>query len=133
MVEANRGELMRIHRRTAGWRRAAIAAAITMLVIAGSAAALGALPPGGQVNDDLAAGINKAISVNGDEPTNADVVGGALTAGKPAVPWAIFRQGEADGAVPLPSQIFVRSFANGAWTTRGAGTVGGRSSDLIGG
>ena len=80
------------------------------------------------MNDDLAAGINKAISVNGDEPTNADVVGGALTAGKPAVPWAIFRQQETNGSPPPNDQAFVRSFANGAWTTRGNGTVGGRSS-----
>jgi hypothetical protein len=90
----------------------------------GSAAAFQALPPGQQVNDDPAAGINPAISVSGEDPTNADVVGGALTAGKPAVPWAVFRQQEAGGA----DQIFSRSFANGAWTTRGNGTVGGRSS-----
>ena len=32
---------------------------------------------------------------------------------------------EASGA---KDQIFSRSFAGGAWTTRGAGTVGGRSS-----
>jgi hypothetical protein len=81
-----------------------------------------------QVNDDPAAGINPAISVNGDNPTNADVVGGALTAGKPAVPWAIFRQQEANGSPPPNDQIFVRSFAGGKWTTRGNGTVGGRSS-----
>jgi hypothetical protein len=80
------------------------------------------------VNDDLAAGINKTISLNGDEPTNADVVGGALTAGKPAVPWAIFRQQETNDSPPPNDQAFVRSFAGGAWTTRGNGTVGGRSS-----
>ena len=119
---------MRMHRRITRWRRVAFATAIGVLTIAGSAAALGSLPPGGQVNDDLAAGINKAISVNGDEPTNADVVGGALTAGKPAVPWAIFRQQETNGSPPPNDQAFVRSFANGAWTTRGNGTVGGRSS-----
>jgi hypothetical protein len=88
-------------------------------------AALQALPPGGQVNADLAAGINPALSVSGDNPSNADVVGGALTAGKPAVPWAIFRQQESGGH---HDQIFSRSFAGGAWTTRGSGTVGGRSS-----
>jgi hypothetical protein len=119
---------MTMHRRTARWRRAALATVIGVLAIAGSAAALGALPPGGQVNDDLAAGINKAISVNGDEPTNADVVGGALTVGKPAVPWAIFRQQETNGSPPPDDQAFARSFANGSWTTRGNGTVGGRSS-----
>ena len=88
-------------------------------------AALQSLPPGSQVNDDPAAGINTALSVSGEDPTNADVVGGALTAGKPAVPWAIFRQQEGSGSA---DQVFSRSFANGAWTTRGNGTVGGRSS-----
>jgi hypothetical protein len=106
--------------------RAAVAGVVVALVTAGSAAAaLQALPPGAQVNDDAAAGIDKAQSVSGQDPTNADVVGGALTAGKPAVPWAIFRQQEAGGA---KDQVFSRSFAGGAWTTRGNGTVGGRSS-----
>ena len=63
--------------------------------------------------------------MSGEDPTNADVVGGALTAGKVAVPWAIFRQQEAGGA---HDQIFSRSFAGGAWTTRGNGTVNGSSS-----
>jgi hypothetical protein len=119
---------MSMHRRTLRRRRVALATALGVLGISGSAAALGALPLGGQVNDDLAAGINKTISVNGDEPTNADVVGGALTAGKPGVPWAIFRQQETNGSPPPNDQAFVRSFANGAWATRGSGTVGGRSS-----
>ena len=70
-------------------------------------------------------GSTAALSVSGEDPTNADLVGGALTAGKPAVPWAIFRQQEPPGSA---DQVFVRSFANGAWTTRGNGTVGGRSS-----
>jgi hypothetical protein len=102
--------------------------ALVLLVTAGSALAFQALPPGGQVNDDLAAGINKTISVSGEEPTNADVVGGALTAGQPAVPWAIFRQQETNGSPPPHDQVFSRSFAGGKWTTRGSGTVGGRSS-----
>src|SRR5436305_11303965 len=102
--------------------------AVVLLVISGSALAFQGLPQTGQVNDDLAAGINKAISVNGEEPSNADVVGGALTAGKPAVPWAIFRQQEASGSPPPNDQVFARSFAGGVWTTRGSGTVGGRSS-----
>jgi hypothetical protein len=101
---------------------------VVLLASAGSALAFQALPPGGQVNDDLAAGINKAISVGGEDPTNADVVGGALTAGKPAVPWAVFRQQETNGSPPPHDQVFSRSFAAGAWTTRGNGTVGGRSS-----
>ncbi len=117
---------MRMHRGQPRRARFALAATVVALATAGSAAAaLQALPPGSQVNDDPAAGINKALSVSGEDPTNADVVGGALTAGKPAVPWAIFRQQEASGSA---DQVFSRSFANGAWTTRGNGTVGGRSS-----
>jgi hypothetical protein len=106
-------------------RRARIALVVTVaaLAAAGSAAAFQALPPGGQVNADPAAGINPALSVSGEEPTNADVVGGALGAGKPAVPWSIFRQ-----LTSGHDQIFSRSFAGGVWTTRGNGTVGGRSS-----
>jgi hypothetical protein len=97
---------------------------LASLLAAGSAAAFQGLPPGAQVNDDPAAGINAALGVDGGEPTNSDLVGGALTAGKPAVPWATLRAHESGGA----DQVFVRSFANGAWTTRGNGTVGGRSS-----
>jgi hypothetical protein len=108
-------------------RRVRIALVVTVaaLAAAGSAAAFQALPPGAQVNSDVAAGINPALSVSGEDPTNADVVGGALVAGKPAVPWSIFRQQEAGGA---HDQVFSRSFAGGAWTTRGNGTMGGRSS-----
>ena len=105
--------------------RAIIAGAALGLAVIGSALAFEALPPGTQVNDDPAAGINKAVSVSGEDPANADVVGGSLTAGKVAVPWAVFRQQEAGGA---HDQIFTRSFAGGTWTTRGSGTVGGRSS-----
>jgi hypothetical protein len=108
--------------------RVALAGAIVALATAGSAWAFQALPPGGQVNDDLDAGVDKTISVNGDSPTNSDVVGGALTAGKPAVPWAVFRQQETNGSPPPHDQVFARSFAGGKWTTRGNGTVGGRSS-----
>ena len=104
--------------------RIALGATVVALATAGSAAAFQALPAGLQVNDDPAAGINPAQSVSGEDPTNADVVGGALVAGKPAVPWSVFRQQEASGR----DQIFSRSFANGVWTTRGSGTVGGRSS-----
>ena len=110
-------------RRARGW--VALAVVVIVLGGAGSAVAFVPLPPGAQVNDDLAAGINRNISVSGADPTNADVVGGALVAGNPNVPWAVFRQGEAS---PAADQIFSRSFAAGAWTTRGAGTVGGRSS-----
>src|ERR1700729_269482 len=116
---------MGIRRRRLGRSKIAVAGTVAVLASAGSAFALQGLPPGGQVNDDAAAGINPALSVSGEEPTNADVVGGALTAGKVAVPWAVFRQTEPGGA---HDQIFSRSFAGGAWTTRGNGTVGGRSS-----
>jgi hypothetical protein len=120
-------------RRTGGRRRrvctsfGALLAAAALLPVA-SASAFVPLPPGGQVNDDLAAGINKALSVSGEDPANADVVGGALVAGKPAVPWAVFRQQETHAWPPPHDQVFSRSFAGGAWTTRGDGTVGGRSS-----
>lgn len=99
-----------------------------LMAMAGSALAFVPLPPGAQVNDDPAAGINPNLSVSGEDPTNADLVGGALVAGKPAVPWAIFRQRETNGSPPPHDQIFSRSFAGGTWTTRGIGTVGGRSS-----
>jgi len=106
-------------------KRVALVGSVVVLGTAGPALAFQALPTGGQVNSDVAAGINPAQSVSGEDPANADVVGGALTAGKVNVPWAIFEQQEAAGA---PDQVFVRSFANGAWTTRGSGTVGGASS-----
>jgi hypothetical protein len=109
-------------------RRIALAALAVSVVGAGSALAFQPLPPGAQVNDDLAAGINKNISVSGEDPTNTDVVGGSLVAGNPAVPWAVFRQRETNGSAPPHDQVFSRSFAAGAWTTRGSGTVGGRSS-----
>jgi hypothetical protein len=106
-------------------RRVAAVTSTAFLVIASSAiAALVGLPSdGSQVNDDIAAGINPGLSVSGEDPSNADVVGGVLNAGQPAVPWAIFGQQTAG-----EDQIFSRSFAAGAWTTRGNGTVGGRSS-----
>ena len=103
--------------------RVAMIAGLIALAAAASAAAFQPLPPGSQVNDDPAAGIDKTRSVDGGEPSNADVVGGALIAGKPGVPWAVFRQ-QTTGH----DQVFARSFAGGAWTTRGNGTVGGRSS-----
>ena len=66
------------------------------------------LPPGAQVNDDLAANIDKS-----QDAGLSDVVGGSLTGGI-NVPWATFEQKH--GA---SQQIFVRSFAGGAWKTRG--------------
>jgi hypothetical protein len=109
-------------------KRGAFAGAIALSGLTATGWALQPLPMGQQVNDDLAAGIDKSLSVSGEGPSNADIVGGALVAGKPAVPWAAFRQQESNGAPPPSDQIFVRSFAAGAWTTRGHGTVGGRSS-----
>ena len=109
-------------------RRVGLAALAVSVMSAGSALAFQPLPPGAQVNDDPAAGINKNISVSGEDPTNADLVGGSLVAGNPAVPWAVFRQRETNGSAPPHDQVFSRSFAAGAWTTRGSGTVGGRSS-----
>ena len=119
--EATEGEVEMV-RCVGRWTAVAVALA---LACAGAAWAFQQLPSGGQVNDDPAAGISPAQSVAEEDPTNADVVGGALTAGKPAVPWAIFQQSEPSGG---HDQVFVRSFAAGAWTTRGSGTIGGRSS-----
>jgi hypothetical protein len=112
------------HRRN---RRLLPLAALVALAMCGTAfAAFQSLPASGsQVNDDPAAGIQPNLSVSGEDPANADVVGGALTAGARAVPWAIFRQLEAGGA---HDQVFVRAFGAGAWSTKGAGTVSGRSS-----
>ena len=87
---------MGIQKRKLRRRGVAVAGTVAVLAAAGTASAFQGLPPGTQVNDDIAAGINPALSVNGEDPTNADVVGGALTAGKVAVPWAIFRQQEAE-------------------------------------
>ena len=107
-------------------RKVAVASAIVALAAAGSASAFQALPPGNQVNNDPAAGIDPNLPVNIlEDPANSDVVGGSLVATKPLVPWADFRQTEASGR---KDQIFSRSFAAGAWTTRGNGTVGGSSS-----
>ena len=106
--------------------RVLVATGLLTLLATGSAWAFQALPAT-PLNDDPAAGIDRTQSVSGTNPTNADVAGGALTAGGVAVPWAIFQQGTPAGG---HDQIFVRSFAGGSWTTRGSGTVGGRSSAL---
>ncbi len=106
-------------------KRAGLAGIVVALAAAGSAAAFQQLPAGQQVNNDPGAGINPNRPVNTEDPANSDVVGGSLVATKPLVPWAIFRQTESSGN---QDQIFSRSFAAGAWTTRGNGTVGGRSS-----
>jgi len=93
-----------------------------MLAALTAASALLAAPParagflplpvtGAQVNDDAANSIDP-----GEDAGVSDVTGGALTAGKVAVPWATFEQDVADG----PQQIFVRAFKNGAWLTQGS-------------
>jgi hypothetical protein len=46
-----------------------LVALVVVLVGAGSALAFQQLPPGAQVNDDLAAGINKNFSVGNDDPS----------------------------------------------------------------
>ena len=79
------------------------------LATAGSAAAFQALPVGVQVNDDPAAGINPALGVSGEDPTNADVVGGSLVAGNHNVPWSIFRQHEAAGADQIQTVLTLLS------------------------
>ena len=87
-------------------------AAVGML-LACPVARAGLLPlpaSGAQVNDDPASSIDP-----GQDAGVSDVVGGALTAGKVAVPWATFEQKVAGGA----QQIFVRAFKNGAWVTQG--------------
>ena len=49
--------------------RIALLGALVAMAAGGSAAAFQALPTGGQVNDDLAAGIDKTISVSGEDPS----------------------------------------------------------------
>ena len=91
-------------------RRLAPAALVAVLALAGAASAqVVQLPPNGQVNDDPAVGIDP----NQDAGVS-DVVGGALDATKPAVPWGTFEQ-----KVGSSQQIFVRVFKNGAWQTQG--------------
>ena len=93
-----------------GRRRLAPAALVAVLALAGAASAqVVQLPPNGQVNDDPAVGIDP----NQDAGVS-DVVGGALDATKPAVPWGTFEQKSGTS-----QQIFVRAFKNGAWQTQG--------------
>ena len=86
------------------------AVALTTLGLAATAgASLQQLPPGAQVNDDPAAGIDPQRDAG-----VSDVVGGSLAAGGIRVPWAAFEQQTAG-----EQQIFVRAFKNGAWKTQG--------------
>jgi hypothetical protein len=101
-------------------RVAAVASTLALVVGVSSAGAAFVIGP--QVNDDPAAGIDPNRPLSSENP-NSDAVGGALTAGGVNVPWSIFRQ-----TTTGKDQIFVRSFSGGVETTRGVGTVGGRSS-----
>ena len=101
-------------------RAAAVASTLALVVGVSSAGAAFVIGP--QVNDDPAAGIDPNKPLSSENP-DSDAVGGALAAGAVNVPWSIFRQ-----TTTGKDQIFVRSFSGGVETTRGIGTVGGRSS-----
>src|SRR5213592_3137782 len=91
-------------------RRLAVAAAASVLLLAGSASAafVGLPADGTQVNNDPANGIDP-----GRDAGLSDVVGGSLAGGVP-VPWATFEQKTAG-----EQQIFVRAFKGGQWVTQG--------------
>ncbi len=114
---------MGIQRRRLRRSQIALAGTVAVLASAGSALALQGLPPGVQVNSDAAAGINPALNVSGEEPTNADVVGGALTAGKVAVPWSIFRQATASGQGPDLLALVCGRRLDDAWRRDGRRTL----------
>ena len=91
---------------------AALIAASALLATPAARAAFLPLPANGaQVNDDSSSSIDPS-----QDAGVSDVAGGALTAGKVAVPWATFEQQVAGGA----QQIFVRAFKSGAWVTQGS-------------
>jgi len=98
--------------------------ALTALALGGLGGLAGTASAAQQVNNDKHAGIDPHKPVRLIDPANADVVGGALVAGAPAVPWAVFEQ-RTSGA----DQIFSRAFKNGAWVTQGNGTQFGLSSN----
>jgi len=91
------------------WRLASAALLATLAFAGVASAQLVQLPPNDQVNNDPALGIDP----NQDAGVS-DVVGGALDATKPAVPWGTFEQ-----KVGSAQHIFVRAFKNGAWQTQG--------------
>ena len=106
-------------------KRVAVASMAVALAAAGSAAAFQQLPANDQVNNDLAAGINPALRST------------ATTRRTPT--WSAARslrrsqkcRGRSSGRrsrLPRRIRSSSRSFAGGVWTTRGNGTVGGRSS-----
>ncbi|HEY4279048.1 MAG TPA: hypothetical protein VGM91_12550 [Conexibacter sp.] len=97
--------------------------ALTAFLVVGMGGMARAAAVDQQVNNDKAAGIDPHRPVRLKDPTNADVVGGALVAGAPAVPWATFQQRTAHA-----DQVFARAFKDGAWTTQGDGTTFGLSS-----
>ena len=89
-------------------RRLAPAALVAVLALAGAASAqVVQLPPNGQVNDDPAVGIDP----NQDAGVS-DVVGGALDATKPAVPWGTFEQKSRHVAAHLRARVQERRVAD---------------------
>ena len=85
-----------------------LATIASLLCAAGAYAAVGGLPAGVQVNNDL-----PAIDP-GQDAGLTDLTAGTVTAGNARVPWATFSQ--KSGA---SQQIFVRAFKAGAWQTQG--------------
>ena len=103
--------------------------AIVPLAAAASAFGFQSLPPGGQVNDDKAAGIDKTLDISGEGPANADVVGGALAGGKPAVPWAVLRQTEPAGVARPGLCALLRGWLlDDAWQRHGRRAVERRAA-----
>ena len=99
----------------------------SLLASSASVLAFQPLPPGGQVNDDKAAGIDKTLSVSGEDPRQRRCrrrrADGRQAGGPVGGPAPDASRG---GRSPRPDlRALVRG---GAWTTRGSGTVGGRSS-----
>ena len=64
---------------------------------------------GGQVNDDIALGIDPIQNAG-----ISDIAGGSLAAVAPNVPWVTFEQKSGPA-----THIFVRAFKNGAFATQG--------------
>jgi hypothetical protein len=102
------------------------AAAAAALALSAPAHALVALPAdGSQLNSDAAAGIDPTLPAG-----VVDVVGGALDATKPAVPWTVFEQTTKTGSTQR-LQVFSRAFKGGAWVTEGHATVGGLPGQTV--
>jgi hypothetical protein len=89
-------------------RRGAVVTAAAIATLGLATAASGAVTSPYQVNNDPANGIDPAQNAG-----VSDVAGGSLTGGQ-RVPWATFEQKTGSS-----QQIFVRSFKDGVFTTRG--------------